>query len=303
MPSSSGICSRAAPDPAARARSSRPPSLPDSASPTTTTSSNDRRSATRNDRAGPLIVGDDDAQPRASHRRPAAARALGRRRSAIDRQADFDGRASPGADRIDSDAASPYWQASRRSTFRRPTPAARPARSRRSPSRRAGVVHDERRARARSPDIASSSVARTVTSPAGLLRRDAVLDRVLDERLQHERRHADASRSRGGTSMRTRSRCSNRARSMSRYDSIDLELAAERREFAFGSQHAAQQRRQPHQRLERARRRRLNQVADRRQRVEEKVRIDLRAQRPQLGFGRELADLLLAESRARSARA
>ena len=102
-------------------------------------------------------------------------------------------------------------------------------------------------------------------------------------------------RSVGGTSMRTRSRSSNRARSMSRYDSIDVELAAERRELAFRAQHAAQQRRQPQQRLERPRRRRLNQVADRRQRVEQEVRVDLRAQRAQLGFGRQLADLLLAQ--------
>ena len=74
-----------------------------------------------------------------------------------------------------------------------------------------------------------------------------------------------------------------------------LELASERGELAFRAQHAAQQRRQAHQRLERAGRRRLNQIADRRQRVEEEVRVDLRAQRPQLGLGRELADLLLAQ--------
>ena len=41
--------------------------------------------------------------------------------------------------------------------------------------------------------------------------------------------------------------------------------------------------------LQRARRRRLDQVANRREGVEEEVRIDLRAQRPQLGFGRPAA--------------
>ena len=82
----------------------------------------------------------------------------------------------------------------------------------------------------------------------------------------------------------------------------DVQLAAERGEFAFGSEDAAQQRRQPQQRLQRARRRRLDQVADRRQRIEQEVRIDLGAERAQLGFGRQLADFLLAESRGRTAR-
>jgi hypothetical protein len=38
----------------------------------------------------------------------------------------------------------------------------------------------------------------------------------------------------------------------------------------------------------------LNQIADRRQRVEEKMRVDLRAERPELGLGRQLRDFLLA---------
>ena len=63
-----------------------------------------------------------------------------------------------------------------------------------------------------------------------------------------------------------------------------LELAAERGELAVRAQHAAQQRGQPHQRLHGARRRRLDQVADGGQRVEQEVRIDLRAQRRELGL-------------------
>ena len=49
--------------------------------------------------------------------------------------------------------------------------------------------------------------------------------------------------------------------------------------------------------FERARRRRLDQVADGRQRVEQEVRIDLRAQRLQLGLGRQLLHLLFAQLR------
>ena len=82
----------------------------------------------------------------------------------------------------------------------------------------------------------------------------------------------------------------------------DVQLASERREFAFGSEHAAQQGRQPHQRLQRARRRRLDQIANRRQRIEQKVRIDLRAERAQLGFCGQLADFLFAKFRGRTAR-
>ena len=54
-------------------------------------------------------------------------------------------------------------------------------------------------------------------------------------------------------------------------------------------------RRQPQQRLQRAGRRRLDQVADGRERIEQEVRIDLGAQRAQLCFGGELADFLLAD--------
>ena len=76
----------------------------------------------------------------------------------------------------------------------------------------------------------------------------------------------------------------------------DVQFASERREFAFGSEHAPQQGRQTHQRLQRARRRRLDQVSDRRERIEQEMRIELRAERAQLGLRRQLADFLLAKS-------
>ena len=75
----------------------------------------------------------------------------------------------------------------------------------------------------------------------------------------------------------------------------ELEFPAERRELALGLQHAAQQRGQLQQRVERAGRRGFNQVADGRQRVEQKVRVDLRAQGAQFGLGREAHDLLFAQ--------
>jgi hypothetical protein len=68
----------------------------------------------------------------------------------------------------------------------------------------------------------------------------------------------------------------------------DLELAPERGEFPFRSQHAAKQRRQPQQGFECTGRRRLNEVPDGRQRVEQEVRVDLRAQGAQLRFRCEL---------------
>ena len=132
-----------------------------------------------------------------------------------------------------------------------------------------------------------------MTSPPACWR-DAVLDRILDQRLEDERRHPDVAQRRRHVD-RTRRRCLE-ARALDiqvRLDEVDL--PAERGELAFGAQDAAQQRGEPHQRLQRPRRRRLDQVADGRQRVEEEVRIDLRAQGAQLRFGGELAVVLLAE--------
>src|SRR6185295_7833020 len=74
----------------------------------------------------------------------------------------------------------------------------------------------------------------------------------------------------------------------------DFELASERRELAFGTKHAAEQRREAQQRPQGARRSRLNQVADGRQSVEQKVRVDLGTECAQLRFRRELADFPLA---------
>ena len=64
----------------------------------------------------------------------------------------------------------------------------------------------------------------------------------------------------------------------------------------------SKQRRQSQQRLQRARRCRLNQIADRGQRVEQEMGIDLRPQRSKLGFARELCRSPARASRARTVR-
>ena len=127
-----------------------------------------------------------------------------------------------------------------------------------------------------------------------LLVRDPMLHGVFDERLKQQRRKPDIAEL-AGTSIVTRRRCSNRARSMSRYDSTIAKLASERREFAFRAEDAPQQCRQTQQCLQGARRRSLNQIPDRGQRVEQEVWIDLGAKRAELGFRRELADFLFAK--------
>ena len=121
-----------------------------------------------------------------------------------------------------------------------------------------------------------------------------MLHRVLDDRLQQQRRDPKALQPGGNVESDAQALVEARALDVEvRLD--EIHLAAKRRELGLGSEHAAQQRRQPHQRVERAAWRRLNEIADRRERVEEEVRIDLRAQRAQLGFGHQPADFLLAE--------
>ena len=117
---------------------------------------------------------------------------------------------------------------------------------------------------------------------------------ILDDRLEDERRNAN--RRQAGRHFDLDPQPLLEARALDVEIGLDdFELASERGEFSFRSQHGPQQRGEPHQRVERARRRGLDQVADRGQRVEQEMRIDLRAQRPELRFGRELADLLLAD--------
>ena len=74
----------------------------------------------------------------------------------------------------------------------------------------------------------------------------------------------------------------------------DVQLPPERRVLAFGAQDPAQQRCQSHQGVKRSRRCGLDEMADGGQRVEKKVRIDLRAQRPKLRFRGEPAHFLFA---------
>ena len=173
-----------------------------------------------------------------------------------------------------------------------PDPVATPVleRVRRWPG--AGVVHAAPAAGRRGPARAIDA-CETRTSPPAACRRDAMLDGVLDERLQNERRHANVRSPARNVDVH--------AQALLEPGAFDvevrlhhLELAAERRELSVGSQDAAQQRRQLQQRLECAWRRGLDQVADRRQRVEEEVRIELCAQGAELGLGREPADFLLA---------
>ena len=143
-----------------------------------------------------------------------------RRGAVFGRHPDLDGRARPGA-LVDRQRrpASPYWHASRRSTLLKPD-AGRRVRARSSrrlapaPVSCTTITSSGRRAPVDSSRARHGHVA---AAPRG---RDAVLDGVLDERLQHQRRHAEAAQRRPARRSRTRSRSSNRARSMSRYDSI-----------------------------------------------------------------------------------
>src|SRR5262245_56007705 len=76
--------------------------------------------------------------------------------------------------------------------------------------------------------------------------------------------------------------------------SDDFELLTQRRKLRTGSQHAAQQSGEPHQRIEGAIGRGLDQVSNRCQRIEEKMRVQLRTKRTKLCLGGEPAHLTLA---------
>ena len=198
---------------------------------------------------------------------------------------------TPGALRMVKSAVAPYCSVSRRATLFRPTPVARPRRSSASvaPAPLSRTVMTSRRV------VAAVLEARLhhqlAAAPLGC---DAVLDGVLDDRLQQQRRQPERPQRLGHRHQHAQPLLESGALDLQiRLD--QLELTSERRHLALGPQHAAQQRGQTHQRVERALRRRLNQVADRRQRVEQEVRVDLRSQRAQLRFGGELADLLFAD--------
>jgi len=81
-----------------------------------------------------------------------------------------------------------------------------------------------------------------------------------------------------------------------------LELASECRELTFERSTLRSSAVSAHQRFQRAGRRRLNQETDRRQCVEEKVRVDLRAQRPQFRLGHQLGRSPARAARARTVR-
>lgn len=102
----------------------------------------------------------------------------------------------------------------------------------------------------------------------------AVLDGVLDEGLQHQRRQRYGPQLRGYVDADPQP--------LLEPFVLDVEIMldqfqfpSERGEFPVRPQHPAQQARQPQQRPQRARRRRLNQITDGCQGVEEKVRVDL----------------------------
>ena len=292
MPSSSGICRSSS------ARSGRSRSIAATASLPDAASRHDRRrrrtsaaAPTRNDRAGRSSSA-MTTRRRAFTTRSASARAR-RGGSVLGRQADLDGRA--GARRaLDRQRGRGAVLAGEPALDVAQADAARAAArcSVRAADAGAGVVDDERRARASSP--ASSSRAVTVTSPP---RRCGAMPCLTAFSTSGCSRSGGTRRLRSaaGTSMRTRRRCSNRARSMSRYDSIS---SSSRPSVVNSPSERSTLRSSAVSRIsvvERAGRRGLNQVADRRQRVEQEMRIDLRAQRPQLGLGGQLADLLLAQ--------
>ena len=113
-------------------------------------------------------------------------------------------------------------------------------------------------------------------------------------RLQEQRRHAEAA---------------NRRRHVDRDlepffepRTLDLEVRPDQVDFLGkrgelgrrATQHAPQNVRQAQERIDGAGRRGLDQIANRRQGIEEKVGVELGAKRPQLGFGREALHPLLA---------
>ena len=139
-------------------------------------------------------------------------------RRGLDRQPDLDGRAlaRSGVDRQRRGRAVLAGQTPLDVAQADPVVAAPLQRFRRS-NAGAGVADDQGRVRECRPSMIDPRAGSTLRRR--LLRRDAVLDRVLDERLQHQRRNADAPAAPWARRCVTRSRCSNRARSMSRYAS------------------------------------------------------------------------------------
>ena len=290
MPSSSGIC-RSSSARSGRSRSiAASASLPDAAS-ATIDHVIERSQQRREERSRrPLIVRDHDAEAGVHETCLVEASSGAARYSAG--MPDLDGRAGAGRalDRQRRRGAvlafEPPFDVAQADAARAPAIAAPPRRRRRRCR--------ERRGRARAAWPADSRRAVTVTSPP---RRSGAIPcltafstsgcstsggtRRAAERGRHVDPHPQAIFEPGVLDIQVR---------------LDqLQLAAERRELAFRSQHAAQERGQPHQRRERARRRGLDQVADGGERVEQEVRVDLGAQRPQLGLAGQLADFLLAQ--------
>jgi len=104
-----------------------------------------------------------------------------------------------------------------------------------------------------------------------------VLDGVLDQRLHHQGRDLRPSQLARHVDAHAQALFETLALDV-QVVLHELQLSAERRELALGTQHAAKQRCQSQQRAQGPGRRGLDQVSDRRQRVEEEVRLQLRPQ-------------------------
>src|SRR4029453_14811338 len=114
---------------------------------------------------------------------------------------------------------------------------------------------------------------------AQALRGNAVLDSVLDERLQEKGRNLRAPHPRGNIASDAQPVLESRALDVEvRFD--HFELPAERRKLAVRSQHAAEQCCETHQGREGARRGGVNQISDGCESIEEEMRVDLSAERP-----------------------
>ncbi len=128
--------------------------------------------------------------------------------------------------------------------------------------------------RSRRPSPRPSMLARMRDLAAPLLARDAMLDGVLDERLQHERRETNVAQPRRHGNRHPEPLFEAGALDVEvRLD--QLEFPPERRDLALRAQHGPEQAGQPQEGLERPGRRGLNEIADRGERVEQEVRVDL----------------------------
>ena len=247
----------------------------------------------RNDARGPLVVSDDHADA-VGHRRsawrrwerPANDSSNGNRSSAVVPASGSRGEAKGAGVPVDP----------RQALFDVPETDARPAvqAALDFPQTGAAVLNgDDERARRRRPAVRCAREGKR-RPPAGE-RRDAVLDGVLHQRLDQQRGRMSAECRAAGMSIVTDRRSSNRACSISRYA---ITSAARRRGSTSRHPSGGRGAAAPSSRNSVVRARSgaaSDEMTDRRQRVEQKVRVDLRPQRPELRFGRQSPDVLFAK--------